>query len=316
MVMTAVHLRTLAAVVRQASFAEAARELGYTQSAVSQQMAALERLVGLPLFERGARSIRPTNAALLLTERGEPLLQAWDALHRDMRAVASGAGGRCRLGSFPSAAGSVVPRALSAINASHPDAQISLDEGEPDELLPRVLGGELDIAVVYSYDTVPRHWPTSLTLTRLMHEDLQIHLPPDHALFEAEEVELQDLAEDTWISSMNGTAGAACLQNLCSAAGFTPQIEYRSNNYEVVRGLVQASLGVALIPALGAPTPAGRTALGRRLAGTRRRRHVSALHRPQNVEPLTASVLVALRTAARRPTRSRVPNPSGATASD
>lgn len=298
--MTAVQLRTLIAVVEHASFADAARELGYSQSAVSQQMAALERMAGLPLFERGARSVRPTSAALLLKERGEPLLQSWDALHRDMRSVASGAQGRCRIGSFPSAAGSVVPLALSAMRSSHPDAQISLDEGEPDELLPRVLGGELDVALVYRYDTVPRDWPDSLTLTPLMHEDLLVHLPPDHPHFAAEEVELSDLAHDTWISSMDGTAGAACLAGLCTAAGFAPKIEHRSNNYEVIRGLVQASLGVALIPALGATTPTGQPTTARRLAGTRLRRHVSALHRPQNADPLTASMIAALKAAARR----------------
>ena len=120
------------------SFAVAARQLGYTPSAVSQQIAALERAVRLPLFERDARSVRPTPAATFLAARGQEVLAALGVLQDDLRALAEGVLGTVRLGSFPTASRHLLPGALAALAGSRPAVEVVLDEGEPDELAPRV----------------------------------------------------------------------------------------------------------------------------------------------------------------------------------
>lgn len=292
-----IQLRTLSEVIRLGSFADAARQLGYTPSAVSQQIVALERFLGMPLFEREPRFVRPTVGAVLLVERSKDLLASLDALVLDMRAIAAGMSGRLRLASFPTASSHIVPRALGSLLHQHPGAEVLLDEGEPDELLPALLDGRIDLALVYQYDSVPRSWPGGLVLTSLMSENLLLHLPPGHPRRSARVVELGDLADETWIASKPGTAGAAGLVELCAAAGFVPRIDFRSNNYEVVLGLVGAGLGVALIPTLGHARPSDLDAAC--LAGPPRQRHVSALHRAENVNPLLPGALASLEEAAR-----------------
>jgi DNA-binding transcriptional LysR family regulator len=173
------HLRTLTTVLQTGSFAVAARQLGYTPSAVSQQIAALERAVRLPVFERGARSVRPTPAAALLAVRGQEVLAALGVLQDDLRAFAEGSSGRGPLGSFPTASRYLLPGALAA---SHPAVEVVLDEGEPDELAPRVRGGDLDIALVHRYTRVPGRRPRALSVTPLLREDPVLLLPAGRPL--------------------------------------------------------------------------------------------------------------------------------------
>ncbi|MEV5707458.1 LysR family transcriptional regulator [Actinoallomurus sp. NPDC052274] len=293
-----VHLRTLTAVLDAGSFADAARRLGYTASAVSQQIAALERAVKMPLFERGAHTIRPTPAAVYLVRRAVDALSALEALEEDVRGMAEGRIGRLRLGSFPTASQRLLPIGLAAYARAYPSVEILLDEGEPDELIPLVRAGELDLALVYRYDLVPRAWPRDLEETPLLGEDLLLLLPERHPLAAAEEVALGDLEHETWVAAREGTAGASCLRRLCAQAGFEPQLDYRSNDYGVIHGFVRSGLGVALVPALAHLPGAGVVAT--RLGGTAARRHVIAVHRPAAVNPAVTGAVRTLRQAAAR----------------
>ncbi|WP_043844066.1 LysR family transcriptional regulator [Amycolatopsis taiwanensis] len=296
-----VHLRTLATVVRTGSFADAARQLGYTGSAVSQQIAALERAVKLPLFERGAHSVRPTPVAAFLAGHARDALAALEQLDDELRALASGWRGRLRLGSFPTASERLLPACLAAYAPAHPAVEVRLDEGEPEELMPLLGDGELDLAVVFSYDLVPRRWPSGLQATPLLHEELVLLLPRDHRLAGAGTVELAELADETWVATREGTAAVLCVSRLCAAAGFEPRIDYRSNDYAVIRGFVRAGLGIALVPALGYRETESVVAV--RLAGSDARRHITALHRATAVNPVVADAVTALRDAARALTR-------------
>ncbi|MEJ3657250.1 LysR family transcriptional regulator [Actinomycetes bacterium KLBMP 9759] len=282
------HLRTLVEVVRTGSFAEAARRLGYTPSAVSQQIAGLERAVALPLFEREAHSVRATPAAELLAQRSQEVLASFGALEYEVEAIAAGRVGRLRLGSFPTASARVLPRGLAEFVRRHPAVEVRLDEGEPDELLPVLLSGDLDLALVYRYDLVPRRWPSRLVETELLHERVLLLLPPAHPLA-GRPVDLAELAGETWIASREGSAGATCLVRACSAAGFTPRVAFRSNDYDVVQGLVAAGLGIALVPELGHDASAGGVEIA--TPTTSLYRHVSALHREAGA---TSAVLAAL----------------------
>ncbi|MFP1625264.1 LysR family transcriptional regulator [Streptomyces sp. 5K101] len=285
------HLLTLKAVVRSGSFAIAARDLGYTPSAISQQISALEKDTGLALFEREAHGIRPTAAAHRLVDLSARVLAAMDDLDQHVRELATGATGRLRLGSFPTAGVRLVPSTLSAVAESHPRAQIQLEEGEPDELLAALGSGDLDVALVYEYGLSPRQWPDGLTRHDLLREDLVLLRARGSGL----SAKLPHLSRARWITSREGTAGAQSFVRLCAAAGFDAAVAFRSNNYDVVRELVSAGLGVAVVPALGyAPSEAVEAS---RLTQRSAHRRVMALHRGENSNPLLDTMLVALRRA-------------------
>lgn len=291
-----VHLRTLVEVVKTGSFAEAARRLGYTSSAVSQQISAFERAVGVPLFEREAHSIRPAGAALLIADRGGELLAALDGFEHEVKAMVQGLRGRLRIGTFPTASARIVPKALARLQAELPGAEIRLDEAEPDDVLPLVLTGELDVALVYAYDLVPRTWPEELTVLPLLDESLLVMVPSGHQAAK-NNVKLEDLKDERWIASRDGTAGATCLTRLCAAAGFAPRIAFRSNDYEVVQSLVAAGVGVALVPALGHKELPGVRAMPLRQRPLRR--HVHVVHRTANTNPLLRDAVTALQEVCR-----------------
>ncbi|MFD4643356.1 LysR family transcriptional regulator [Lentzea sp. NPDC058436] len=291
-----VHLRTLVEVVKTGSFAEAARSLGYTSSAVSQQISAFERAVGVTLFEREAHSIRPAAAALLIAERGGELLAALDEFEHEVKAMVQGLRGRLRIGTFPTASARIVPKALAKLQAELPGAEILLDEAEPDDVLPLVLTGELDLALVYAYDLVPRTWPDELTVVPLLDESLLVMVPAGH-LAAKNNVKLEDLRGERWIASRDGTSGATCLTRLCAAAGFAPKIVFRSNDYEVVQSLVAAGVGAALVPALGYKGLAGTHAMPLRHKPLRR--HVHVVHRTANTNPLLRDAVNALQDVCR-----------------
>ncbi|MDQ8705356.1 LysR substrate-binding domain-containing protein [Streptomyces sp. LHD-70] len=285
------HLLTLRAVVSSGSFALAARELGYTASAISQQISALEKESGLVLFEREAHGIRPTSAAHRLVDLSTRALAALDDLTYQVEELASGATGRLRLGAFPTAGVRLVPSALSALSDTHPRARIELQEGEPEELVGALGSGDLDVALVYEYGLSPCHWPEGLARHPLLREDLILLRAQGSAL----SPQLAQLSGARWITSREDTAGARSLARLCAAAGFDATVAFRSNNYDVVRELVSARLGVAVVPALGHVPSAAIEAT--RLTQRSAHRRVMALHRAENSNPLLATMLVALRQA-------------------
>jgi DNA-binding transcriptional LysR family regulator len=314
-VLNPIHLRTLRECVRTGSFAEAARELGYTASAVSQQMILLERSVGAALFERSARSVRPTAVAAQLAERSGAALGALSTLEREVRAMVRGEAGSLRLASFATANARIVPTALAAVVAARPNAEVQLDEGEPDEVLDGVLDGALDAAVVFDYDRDPRDWPVELRRAQLLAEPFALAVAPEHRLAGSAEstglagsagstgsagsagsaeLDLAQAAEETWICTRADTSGARSLVRLAAEAGFAPRIVFRSNDYGVVRELVARNLGVAMLPALAWPD-AGVNTL--RLTGRQPYRRVLVLYRPNNTNPMLPLALDCLKHA-------------------
>jgi DNA-binding transcriptional LysR family regulator len=290
-VLNPVQLHTLRECVRTGSFAEAARHLGYTASAVSQQMFLLERTLGTSLFERSARSVRPTAVAELLASRSTEVLAALNTLEREAKAVVQGEVGTLRLASFATANARVVPVALAALAARRPHAEVHLDEGEPDELLDGVLDGTLDIAVVFEYDLDPRDWPIALTHTRLLDEPFMLAVSAEHWLADHQEIDLGQCREETWICTREDTAGAHALVRLAAEAGFVPRITFRSNDYAVIGALVARGLGVAMLPRLAFDKSDVHTV---RLVRRQPYRRVLALHRPNNTNPLLPLALDCL----------------------
>lgn len=290
-----VHLRTLSAVLRAGSFAAAGRTLGYTGSAVSQQMSTLERETGMRLFEREAHGIRPTPEAQFLSERAQEALGAVAGLNDAIVDMSSGTLGRLGLGSFPTASEALVPAAVATFGAAHPGVDVRFDDGEPDHLVPRLLEGDLDVIVVYHYELVPEPWPRGLARKSLFAEPL-VMLVGDAYRGPVDEVPLTEFAEELWISTQEGTAGALAVERACANVGFAPRIRYRTNDYDVVRSFVRAGLGVAAVPLLGYTPSPGIRAIRASSLGIRR--HVSVLSSLRRHSPAIDGMIQALAAAA------------------
>lgn len=277
-----VHLRTFSVVCRTGSFAVAARELGYTPSAVSQQIVGLERATGLTLFERVPNGVRPTSIASALVERSDTVLAGLERLETDIRALADGRIGRLTLGSFPSASVRLVPIALSRMVSTYPTAQVGLEEGEPDQLLGLLDSGDLDLVVYYDYGGSPRSLPEGVRRVQLLREDL-VFLSP-RAMRLPWRGRLSVARAQQWVAPREGTAMERQLRQLCAAEGFAPSVSLYSNDYDVIRQLVSRGLGVAIVPGLGYEPDLRVRA--ERVVGDDACRRVYAAYRTANANPL------------------------------
>src|SRR5579859_5332626 len=144
-------LRVLSEVVRRGSFSAAAEALSYTQSAVSQAVARLEAETGATLVVRDRRGVRPTAAGATLVEHADTILVQIEAAEEDLASVLGVRSGRLRMASFPSAGATLVPRAVAVFRRGHPDVVLTLGEGEPEEMAPRLRAGEFDLALLFEF---------------------------------------------------------------------------------------------------------------------------------------------------------------------
>jgi DNA-binding transcriptional LysR family regulator len=246
-------LRVLREVAERGSFSAAADSLAYTQSAVSQQIAALERESGAKLVDRSARGVRLTDAGRALVEHSDAILARLAAAEQELEDIAGLRGGRVRLATFPSAGATLVPPAIAEFSAAHPGVELSLIEAEPEESLPRLKAGELDVALVLEHSapgTGGRRADDDIELIRLLDDPLYAALPPGHRLAGKRRLRLSDLAEEIWIQSDVCASCGQLNMAACRAAGFEPRVEFQSDDYNVIQGLVAAGVGVALIAEL------------------------------------------------------------------
>lgn len=285
-----IHLRTLAAVLEHGTFSAAAQSLGYTTQAVSQHVAALEKSTGLTLFERLPRGIQPTWSAHYLHDSSANALATLMAVERDAISIAAGDRGEIRLGGFPTASRQLIPVALARFTADHPKAIVSFDQGSLEEILTMVTEGVLDLGVVFENDLGTPEVPESLDRLKLMTETRSLLVPAGHRLAGRDEVGIEELAEETWVASQQSPV----LQRLCSAHGFEPRIAHRTDDFDVMRALVGAGLGVAIVPALGLLPERDVVILPTRTPLPSRR--VGVIWRRSNTNPLLPKLVEALRT--------------------
>ncbi|MDX2907604.1 LysR family transcriptional regulator [Streptomyces griseiscabiei] len=288
-------MQVLRTVVTSGSVTAAATALGYTPSAISQQIAALEKEAGTALLERVGRGVRPTEAGLLLTEYadtiGRQVAEAQTAL-ADLRA---GRTGRLAVRYFATAGAPLVAPAVARLRAEHPGVRIELKLIDPGDPLPAVKEGRADLALVVR----PRGAdPEGVRLLHLLDDTYFAVLPAGHPLADRPALALADLADEPWVGSeWPGPCLDAQLE-ACAEAGFRPGFAVESEDYATAQGFVAAGLGVGLVPRLGLGSPHPDVVV-RRFTGPQPRRSIhAAVRATAPPQPALRTFVKALREAA------------------
>jgi DNA-binding transcriptional LysR family regulator len=246
-------LRVLVEVARQGSFSGAADTLSYTQSAISQQVATLEAETGMTMLERQARGVRLTSAGEALVQHAEGILSRLAAAEDELAAIAGLRAGRLRMASFPTAGATLMPLAIAGFRAGHPNVELTLAEGEPEEIVPRLRVGELDLALLFEFGERASDGHANrdgLARVDLLEDPLYLALPGHHPLVHRKMLRLADLSGEAWVQTSSSSPCARHVVRSCHAAGFEPNVSFESDDYQTVQGLVAAGVGVALIPEL------------------------------------------------------------------
>jgi DNA-binding transcriptional LysR family regulator len=292
-------LNVLREVVARGSFSAAADALSYSQSAVSQSIATLEGEVGTALIERDRRGVRPTAAGAALVGHAEGILARIEAAEEEVAAISGGHGGRLRVASFPTAGATLMPQAIAAFRASHPGVEVSLAEGEPEEIAPRLRAGEFDLVLLFEFAGVGERLGAGMRRFELLEDPLHLALPADHRLASRRQLRLADLGGESWIQTSAASPCARHVVRSCHAAGFEPRVSFESDDYQTVQGLVAAGVGVALIPKLALSAVRADVAVRALHPASPVRKVLAATRRGAAVTPAVATMVDVLREAAR-----------------
>jgi DNA-binding transcriptional LysR family regulator len=242
-------LRVLVQVARQGSFSAAADALGYTQPAVSRQIATLEGEVGTQLVRRVPQGAVLTDAGLLLVERGEAILVNLASAEEELRQLAGLDGGRLRLASFASAAASIMPLAIARFRERHPAVELDIAMADPYESLPRLRTGELDFALSHEALEDANDLRAGIDFVHLFDDPMYVALPVGHRFAEQPKLDLSAFATEPWMLATTATCPDSRLfLRACHAAGFEPQVAIQNDDYPAIIGFVAAGVGIALIP--------------------------------------------------------------------
>jgi DNA-binding transcriptional LysR family regulator len=293
-------LRVLREVAARGSFSEAADALSYTQSAVSQAIATLEAELGVRVLERDRPAVRPTPAGAALVDRADAILAQLDAAEEEVAAIAGARGGRLRMASFPTVGATLMPVAIATLSASHPDVELSLAEGEPEEIVPRLRAGEFDLVLVFEFRGVSERLGAGMRRFDLLEDPMRLALPSGHPLAARERIGLGELSGEAWVQTSTASPCARHVVRSCHAAGFEPNVAFESDDYQTVQGLVAAGVGVALIPELALTSVREDIAIRAVHPRAPVRRVLAATPRGAAMMPAVATMLDILRSAARR----------------
>ena len=245
-------MRVLREVAVQGSFSAAAEALSFTQSAVSQQIAALEREAGTILVQRGARGVRLTEAGEALVRHADAILARLEDAAAELEAIAGLKGGRLRMASFESAGATLMPLAIAKFRERHPAIELSMVMGEPEQTEPQLKSGELDLVVGFGArlanddDGIERHF--------LLDDPMFLVLPSDHPLANKRNLRLADLADEAWIGGAPDCECNRLIYSACARAGYAPRMAFETDDYAAMQGFVAAGVGVSLIAELGLTT--------------------------------------------------------------
>jgi DNA-binding transcriptional LysR family regulator len=242
-------LKILKEVAYRGSLSSAAEALSYSQSAISQQIAALEAETQMALLERHPRGVSLTAAGQTLVGHAEGILARLETAEAALSAIAGLRGGRLRMASFPTAGSTLMPLAIANFRAAYPHVELTLAEGEPEEIAPRLRAGELDLALLFEFDG-EQPLPGDGARSPLLEDPMYLALPREHPLAGKARLRLSELHGEEWVQTSSSSACARHVVRCCHAAGFEPRVSFESDDYQTVQGLVAAGVGVALIPQL------------------------------------------------------------------
>jgi DNA-binding transcriptional LysR family regulator len=244
-------------VATRGSFSEAALALSFSQPAVSQQIARLERELGTRLLARNARGVTLTPAGEILLRHAEAVLEQLRRAEAEVHVVAGVQRPRLRIGAFPTAAGSIMPPALAALRSAHPAAEVTMRVVELPESVEALRTGELDMSLIIDSELTPFDVPAGVEAVQVLEDPLLVALPYSHRLAGRGAIALADLRDEEWMVS--GVAGTCPDTNVvlrsCRDAGFAPHITFSSEDYGAIQGMVASGMGVALIPSLALVSP-------------------------------------------------------------
>ncbi|ACZ88974.1 LysR family transcriptional regulator [Streptosporangium roseum] len=314
-------LRLLRELSYRGTIAAVAEAMTFTPSAVSQQLAALEREAGVALLERTGRRVALTPAGVALVGHAEAVLERLEQASAELAAAHTGLVGAIRVGAFPTATRTILPAALAALGRDHPGLEPMVDEIDPAEVAPRLRTGDLDVALVHEYDFVPALPDLALDAEPLLEEPMYLasgdagesparrrgtsggalvrhggtsggagDSPARHGAVDV----LARWRDASWIVSKPGTLCHTMTVRACQAAGFAPRIRHHIDDFATVLAMVAVGQGVALVPELGAADPPG----GVRLTELpMRRRTQIAFRRGASAHPAVAAFTTALRSS-------------------
>jgi DNA-binding transcriptional LysR family regulator len=247
-------LRLLRELSYRHTIAAVAEALAYTPSAVSQQLAALEREAGLPLLERTGRQVRLNAAARTLVAHAEAVLDELERAEAALAAARTTLTGSLRIGAFPSAAQAILPEVLVCVGRDHPGLELTVTDVDPVHAAELLRAGDLDVALTHDYDRLPHPQHPALTSQVVLTEPMYLASlqPPDNP-----DAPVASFADHPWVM---GTAGNLCrlaTERICHAAGFPPRIRHQVDDFPTVLALVAAGQGAAIVPHLATlkPTP-------------------------------------------------------------
>jgi DNA-binding transcriptional LysR family regulator len=250
-------LRVLCEVARHGSFSAAAAVLGYTQPAVSRQIATLEAEVGAVLVRRVPAGAVLTDAGRLLVERGETILARLADAETELQALAGLKGGTLKLATFASAAASVFPIAVARFRERYPAVELSIAMADPEETVPRLRAGELDLILSHApiQDEIFDDGPggvadhSDLESVHLFDDPMYVALPARHPAADSAAIELRSLAAESWmLATTDSCPDSRLFLRACHAAGFEPRLAFQNDDYSAILGFVAAGVGLALIP--------------------------------------------------------------------
>ncbi|GAA1528027.1 LysR family transcriptional regulator [Streptomyces albidochromogenes] len=249
-------LRTLDALARHGSVSGAADGLHVTTSAVSQQMAKLEREVGQPLLAKNGRGVRLTDAGRLLADHAARILSQVELAQSDIEAQRGRVVGDLTVVAFPTAARGLLPAALSALRVEHPQLRVQMREMEPDESVRGVMRGDYDLAVVLDWYNRPLSMPEGLAKQELLHDPADVAMHVDHPLADRDAVDLEEFADDDWVTWAEGEFCHEWLMFTLRGKGVEPRIAHVAEEHATQLALIAEGLGVCVAPRLGrGPVP-------------------------------------------------------------
>jgi DNA-binding transcriptional LysR family regulator len=231
------------------SVTAAAQTLGYTQSAISRQIGALESELGAKLFDRLPRGVRLTDEGQAALRHVDVIVERLAAVRSDLHALRDLEAGRLRIGAFPTANAALVPNALTRFTAAHPGVTVSLVEGLTPAHLNRLRAGDLDLALATNYPGRPLD-DNGIEFAALLDDPLLVAVPRDHWLAGRKRVRLAELAGESWVAGsreVSDTLLAACLRS-----GFQPRIDFVVAEWMAKLGMVAAGVGITLVSSLAA----------------------------------------------------------------